>query len=509
MSSLLQSTRNTRALPTGTLRYIRSEVPENLTNEEIQWLLDHDITTIIDLRSDEELVRKPCCLRKQDGFIYFHLPVTGGGDTPKSLEHLHIVYQQMVDENMEKIIDTIMNAESNVMYFCTAGKDRTGVVSALILKRLGFSDEVIIDDYMKSKDNLMDMLTAYASTHPDVDIEIIIPHSENMQRFLKHLSKMEEHRHMENFISQKTKAVFGREYELISMRRILGGAQKHTYLAKCTNGFCFVIYLWDKSTTFFNNETGIFCSSSAVLFEKNNELMKKCGVLTPNMYHMDRNRNEWHFEYAFVEYIDGVDMDYIIAKEPERLPYVLKSLTASINKLHSIKSSTVGQIGWMQGDQFDAIGYELDEIHQNCLYLQENDIEYAGLYIQAEQKAIELAKNFGKRSEYTFIHSELGPNHVMVDKDNNAYLIDIEGARYYDVEKENSFLQFRFDNRITGIKDNIDDKRMQFYHIGHCFGNLRGAIELKEKCYYDMDDVNSMIDFFHRQLKLIVLESPT
>ena len=70
------------------------------------------------------------------------------------------------------------------MYFCTAGKDRTGVVSAIILKRLGFDDEVIIDDYMESGDNLMDMLTDYVRVHPEVDLEIIVPHRENMERFL-------------------------------------------------------------------------------------------------------------------------------------------------------------------------------------------------------------------------------------------------------------------------------------------------------------------------------------
>ncbi len=187
MSSLLQSTRNTRALPTGTLRYIRSDAPENLTDKEVQWLLDNHITTIVDLRSEEESVKKPCCLKELDGFTYFHLPVTGGGDTPKSLEHLYTVYREMIDEKMDKIIDTIMNAESNVMFFCTAGKDRTGVVSAIILKRLGFSDEVIIDDYMASKDNLMDMLTAYVSTHPEVDIEIIVPHRKNMELLLKQI----------------------------------------------------------------------------------------------------------------------------------------------------------------------------------------------------------------------------------------------------------------------------------------------------------------------------------
>lgn len=53
MSSLLKSTRNTRALPTGTMHYIRSDAPTNLTEEEIQWLLDNNITAVIDLGSEE------------------------------------------------------------------------------------------------------------------------------------------------------------------------------------------------------------------------------------------------------------------------------------------------------------------------------------------------------------------------------------------------------------------------------------------------------------------------
>ena len=187
MGSLLQSTRNTRALPAGTLRFIRSDVPERLTGAEFQWLLDNHITTVVDLRSDEEMSQKPCCLARQAGFRYIHLPVTGGGNPPKSLAHLYAVYRQMVDEQMERIVDTIMNAGTHVLYFCTAGKDRTGVVSAIILKRLGFSDEEIIDDYMQSKDNLMDMLAAYADTHPEVDLEIIVPHRKNMEQLLEYL----------------------------------------------------------------------------------------------------------------------------------------------------------------------------------------------------------------------------------------------------------------------------------------------------------------------------------
>ena len=81
-----------------------------------------------------------------------------------------------------------MNTKSNVLYFCHAGKDRTGVVSAVILKRLGVDDQTIIDDYMKTKDNLMDVLTQYVMEHPEVDINTIIPREENIIKVLENLT---------------------------------------------------------------------------------------------------------------------------------------------------------------------------------------------------------------------------------------------------------------------------------------------------------------------------------
>ena len=189
MSSLLQSTLNTRALPTGDLRYIRSDFPGNLSDDEVQWLVDHNITTIVDLREEKEYKDKPCRLETENGFTFFHMPVTGGGDTPCSPAAVAETYIGMLDEQMDKIINTIMNANTNVMYFCGAGKDRTGVVSAVILKKLGYSDQVIVDDYMETKENLMGFLTKYVKEHPEVDINIIIPNAENIKKILEHMRR--------------------------------------------------------------------------------------------------------------------------------------------------------------------------------------------------------------------------------------------------------------------------------------------------------------------------------
>lgn len=188
MSSLLESTLNTRALPTGDLRYIRSDFPGNLSDDEVLWLVNNNITTIVYLREEKEYKVKPCRLETENGFTFFHMPVTGGGDTPSSPEAVTETYLGMLDAQMDTIISTIMNANTNVMYFCGAGKDRTGVVSAVMLKKLGYSDQVIVDDYMETKENLMGFLTAYVGEHPEVDINIITPNAENIKKVLEQAS---------------------------------------------------------------------------------------------------------------------------------------------------------------------------------------------------------------------------------------------------------------------------------------------------------------------------------
>ncbi|SEF85024.1 Tyrosine phosphatase family protein [Eubacterium ruminantium] len=74
----------------------------------------------------KEYKTRPCGLEKEDGFTYYHLPVTGGGDVPESPEAVAGIYLNMMDDQMNRIVDTIMSAAGNVMYFCNAGKDRTG-----------------------------------------------------------------------------------------------------------------------------------------------------------------------------------------------------------------------------------------------------------------------------------------------------------------------------------------------------------------------------------------------
>lgn len=185
--SLLSGTHNTRKILPDSLKFIRSDVPAALSDTDIKWLTDNNILTIVDLRESRERKQKPCPLEHIDGFEYICMPVTGGNKIPESTELVPVSYLNMIDGQMVKIIEYMESAENNVLYFCNAGKDRTGVVSAILLNRLGYSKEYIIEDYMKSAWNLKNILEEFAKNNKDADINVITPQREYMENFLDNL----------------------------------------------------------------------------------------------------------------------------------------------------------------------------------------------------------------------------------------------------------------------------------------------------------------------------------
>lgn len=190
MASLFQTTKNTRYLAASGKRYLRSDVPDKLSREEEDWLLENNYLTVVDLREKGETEERKCALQENDRFHYINLPVTGGNKIPELPCMVARSYIKMVDERMWEIIDTIENAESNVLFFCNAGKDRTGVVSALILSRMGAERKDIVEDYVASAENLRETLHLYAEQNPAIDINVITPKQEYMEEFLDWYEKV-------------------------------------------------------------------------------------------------------------------------------------------------------------------------------------------------------------------------------------------------------------------------------------------------------------------------------
>jgi protein-tyrosine phosphatase len=54
-----------------------------------------------------------------------------------------------------------------LVFHCTAGKDRTGFASALLLTLLGVSWETVMEDYLRTNE----LWTGHIGRHPELDID--------------------------------------------------------------------------------------------------------------------------------------------------------------------------------------------------------------------------------------------------------------------------------------------------------------------------------------------------
>jgi len=193
--SLLTTTQNTRELggyrtKDGTFTkeevLLRSDV-QNYPNEtDYNYLKTHGITTIIDMRGAKDIVRKPSGFVGKEGFEYYNFQIEEGSGVPESVGAVPNSYMKIaLAKAMPEVFKCIVNAKSGVMFNCTAGKDRTGVVSAILLLHAGVNDKDIVDNYVLTKEYGRERLELVHKNFPEVDINIVTPCEMFMEEFLR------------------------------------------------------------------------------------------------------------------------------------------------------------------------------------------------------------------------------------------------------------------------------------------------------------------------------------
>ncbi|MBQ2407485.1 MAG: tyrosine-protein phosphatase [Lachnospiraceae bacterium] len=221
--SILESTMNTRELGMyriqGTKNYTlsnriyRSDRCESLSASDKKLLLDRDITTIIDLRSEQEAETKPSAFSSDSDFIVFHYPIVEGMLPPNSLEAVPVSYMEIAHADcVKEVFKTIADANGGVLFHCTAGKDRTGVVSAILLALVGVSDEDTVYDYAISREFNKQRLEAYLKEHPEIDKDIVLANEKSMYGFLRML------REKHNSVDQYLRDIGISEYEIQELK---------------------------------------------------------------------------------------------------------------------------------------------------------------------------------------------------------------------------------------------------------------------------------------------------
>lgn len=139
-------------------KIIRSATNSTLTNEDIDILKTYGIHTILDLRGEQEVTLVPHPLKDHDEFSYCHIDLFAHHPISKEDYHhlgdLYCLVLERCQDNIKHIFDFIIaHVDEGIMITCAQGKDRTGIISALILDLVGCHPYDIVKDYSESFEN--------------------------------------------------------------------------------------------------------------------------------------------------------------------------------------------------------------------------------------------------------------------------------------------------------------------------------------------------------------------
>lgn len=148
-------------------KFYRSAHLHKLKKKSFKEFENLGIKQVIDLRNSKEIADKPDQLpadityKKYSAFEDEGDQLTqakklvlkgkvNGSDADKRMIDFYREYVTENPEIIKKIITDILESDQPVLYHCTAGKDRTGITTALILTILKFDKEIIYNDYLLS-----------------------------------------------------------------------------------------------------------------------------------------------------------------------------------------------------------------------------------------------------------------------------------------------------------------------------------------------------------------------
>ena len=160
-------------------RLYRADGPHALTDADRVTLGTLELRTVIDLRTGDEVATKPSYVAALPDVVGYHLPlldvVPATDDLPRWTDPRVVAdrYREMLESGSEMIAEALTvlcdPASYPALIHCTAGKDRTGVLAAIVLGLVDASDETILADYAESGAAMIEFVAYLKRAHPAAD----------------------------------------------------------------------------------------------------------------------------------------------------------------------------------------------------------------------------------------------------------------------------------------------------------------------------------------------------
>ena len=130
---------------------LRAGVLRDPSEKDLAILRGFGIKTVIDLRGVEEAEDMPSFFKNNPEFDYHHITLLEANPAmarcEMSMVELYKLCLGEYSENFAKALRLIASLDAPFMFHCFCGKDRTGMLAALLLGAAGVCKEDIIADY--------------------------------------------------------------------------------------------------------------------------------------------------------------------------------------------------------------------------------------------------------------------------------------------------------------------------------------------------------------------------
>jgi protein-tyrosine phosphatase len=186
-------------------RLYRSDTLHELTDEDVALLRDIGLVSMIDLRTQNEVERNGRGALGSEPVRYVNLSVLPkeGGEAQAApaarivdVAERYLSYLQVGKTALVESFGLLAEADNYPLVFhCQVGKDRTGVLAALVLGCVGVEREAIVDDYVLTATR-MDLILGRLRRDPhfahridELPASVFAAEAETMESFLDGLDE--------------------------------------------------------------------------------------------------------------------------------------------------------------------------------------------------------------------------------------------------------------------------------------------------------------------------------
>lgn len=215
-------------------KFIRADEMNMLTKEDLAYLSSIPVTTVVDFRRNEEKEfsrdRIPESVKN-----LFHLAIDPGRLDPETLQkferattaeemflsmHSGMLRSEDVLSQYRKFFHLVQNPDLlPILFHCTAGKDRTGMATVLLLSALGVDYPLILENYLASNRYLAGKYGSLMEENPQL-VPLFVVKAEYLSLVMESIE--ENYLSMENFLEDVLEVDIKRMRELYLYKNLIG-----------------------------------------------------------------------------------------------------------------------------------------------------------------------------------------------------------------------------------------------------------------------------------------------